>query len=83
MNETNHTGLMFYSIFILSEWELLLCTIEDRNKSYRIYKYTLAPYWLYSLSAMCVKSMIIFPSPPSLLSALKQYQVDLCSTIKR
>lgn len=46
-----HCFTVFY--FISLEWELLLCTIEDRNKCYRNYKY-IAPtddarHWVYSV----------------------------------
>lgn len=52
--------------FILSEWELLLCTIEDRNKCYRNYKYTLAPKWLCSVRAVSCPAddCLLLKSPP-------------------
>lgn len=62
---------LFNSILFSSEWELLLCTIEDRNKCYRNYKYTLAPNWLYSVLTVLCPVDILNWSPPSFPSPLQ------------
>lgn len=68
----------YFTVFFLFllEWELLLCTIVDRNKCYRNYKYTLAPsgdiqYWPYYVTLIIIQCS----SQPS-VPFINQYKVS-------